>query len=125
MSYFALSSLLFTIYYLNVSFNVLFPRFGKKSWGFCYRSLAILLSLFEDVSSSSGCWGKVALLWHSLGFPYNNFTRQVYTRFYSFYEVCSVNEPCHEKTGFLHMRNCAADQRLCFRYTDSTTPLLS
>ena len=38
------------------------------------------------------------------------------------------NEPRCEKTGFLHMRkkdadqlrsNCAADQRLCFRYIDS------
>ena len=41
-------------------------------------------------------------------------------------------EPRHEKTGFLHMpkqrRRSAspeADQRLCFRYTDSTIPLLS
>ena len=42
-------------------------------------------------------------------------------------------EPRHEKTGFLHMRkkdadqlrgNREADQRLCFRYTDSTIPLL-
>ena len=43
-------------------------------------------------------------------------------------------EPRYEKTGFLPMRknkdadqlcsSCAADQRLCFRYTDSTTPLL-
>ena len=40
----------------------------------------------------------------------------------------------HEKTWFLHMRkkvadqlrsNCTADQRLCFRYIDSTIPLLS
>ena len=29
-------------------------------------------------------------------------------------------EPRHEKIGFLHMRK----QRLCFRYTDSTIPLL-
>ena len=33
------------------------------------------------------------------------------------------------KPVFLHMRkqngNCAADQRLCFRYTDSIIPLLS
>ena len=37
-------------------------------------------------------------------------------------------EPRHEKTGFLHMRKQrlrSADQRLCFRYTDSTIPLLS
>ena len=43
-------------------------------------------------------------------------------------------EPRHEKTGFLHMRkqrpdkhqgNHVADQGLCFRYTDSTIPLLS
>ena len=43
-------------------------------------------------------------------------------------------EPRYEKTDFLHMRkkdadqlrsNCAADQRLCFRYMDSTIPLLS
>ena len=42
--------------------------------------------------------------------------------------------PRHEKTGFLHMRNkaadqlrsnCAADQRLCFCYVDSAIPLLS
>ena len=44
-----------------------------------------------------------------------------------------VFERRHEKTGFLHMRkqrrrsacgNREADQRLCFRYTDSTIPLL-
>ena len=43
-------------------------------------------------------------------------------------------EPRREKTGFLHMQNKdadqlrgnhEADQRLCFRYTDSTIPLLS
>ena len=41
------------------------------------------------------------------------------------------HEPRHEKTGFLHMRkqrrrsaSREADQRLCFRYTDSTIPLL-
>ena len=42
-------------------------------------------------------------------------------------------EPRHEKNGCLHMRNkdadqlrCnrEADQRLCFRYTESTIPLL-
>ena len=43
-------------------------------------------------------------------------------------------EPRREKTGFLNMRkkknadqlrgNGEADQRLCFRYTDSTIPLL-
>ena len=41
-------------------------------------------------------------------------------------------EPRCEKTGFLHMRkqrrrsasHREADQRLCFRYTDSTIPLL-
>ena len=51
-------------------------------------------------------------------------------RFY----VEGQGEPRYEKTGFLHMRkqrrrsaaqcNCAADQRLCFRYTDSNIPLL-
>ena len=45
-----------------------------------------------------------------------------------------LNNPCHEKTGFLPMRkqrrksavcsNCTADQRLCFRYTDSIITLL-
>ena len=44
-------------------------------------------------------------------------------------------ESRHEKTGFLHIcenkdadqlrGNREADQRLCFRYTDSTIPLLS
>ena len=43
-------------------------------------------------------------------------------------------EPRREKTGLLHMRkkdadqlrgNREADQRLCFRNTDSTIPLLS
>ena len=37
-------------------------------------------------------------------------------------------EPRHEKNGCLHMRNKDADQlrgqRLCFRYTESTIPLL-
>ena len=33
-------------------------------------------------------------------------------------------EPRYEKTGFLHIRKQTreADQRLCFRYTDSTIP---
>ena len=40
-------------------------------------------------------------------------------------------EPGHEKTGILHMQfkqrcrtACTVDQRLCFHYLDSTTPLL-
>ena len=42
--------------------------------------------------------------------------------------------PRHEKTNDMHMEtkgadqlhsNCEADQRLCFRYTDSAIPLLS
>ena len=42
-------------------------------------------------------------------------------------------EPHHEKTRFVHMRkkgvdqrcsHCTADQRFCFRYADSTIPLL-
>ena len=42
-------------------------------------------------------------------------------------------EPRHEKTRYSSLqnkdadqlcRNCTADQRLCFRYTDSTIPLL-
>ena len=45
-----------------------------------------------------------------------------------------IIEPRHEKAGFWlcenegadqHRSNCEADQRLCFRYTDSTIPLLS
>ena len=53
------------------------------------------------------------------------------------YSVClclikrmpGLYEPRHEKTGFLHMRkqrrsDREADQRLCFRYTDSTSHLL-
>ena len=47
----------------------------------------------------------------------------------------ALNEPHREKTGLLPMRkqrrrsasargNREADQRLCFRYTDSTIPLL-
>ena len=45
----------------------------------------------------------------------------------------SVFEPHYEKTGFCICENkdadqlrsyCAADQRLCFRYTDSKIPLL-
>ena len=45
-----------------------------------------------------------------------------------------LNEPRHEKTVFFFIcenkdadqlrGNCEADQRLCFRYMDSTTPLL-
>ena len=48
--------------------------------------------------------------------------------------VLTLFEPRREKTGFLHMRkkdadqlrgNREADQRLCFRYIDSTIPHLS
>ena len=44
-----------------------------------------------------------------------------------------IIEPCHVKTRFLPMENkgadqlrsnCEADRRLCFRYMDSTVPLL-
>ena len=35
--------------------------FGRESWFFCYRLLAICLFLFEGVFSSSGCLGKAAL----------------------------------------------------------------
>ena len=50
-----------------------------------------------------------------------------------FNKITRLFEPRREKTGFLHMRKqrCRsasryreADQRLCFRYTDSTIPLL-
>ena len=34
-------------------------------------------------------------------------------------------EPRHKKTGFCTCEKKAADQRPCFRYTDSTIPLLS
>ena len=38
-----------------------------------------------------------------------------------------IFEPRHEKTGFSYMRKQRheADQRLCFRFTNSTIPLLS
>ena len=48
--------------------------------------------------------------------------------------MCVTYEPRREQTGFLHMQNKdadelrgnrEADQHLCFRYTDSTIPLLS
>ena len=41
--------------------------------------------------------------------------------------VALSNEPRHEKTGFLPLRKQrrrSADQRLCFRYNDSTLSLL-
>ena len=48
--------------------------------------------------------------------------------------IFRIYEPRCEKTGFLHIcenkdadqlrGNHEADQRLCFRYTDSTIPLL-
>ena len=48
--------------------------------------------------------------------------------------VMPIYEPRHEKTGFLHIGenkdadqlrgNREADQRLLFRYTDNTIPLL-
>ena len=48
------------------------------------------------------------------------------------YKVCSAFESHHEKTNIFHMRkqrcrsgNREADQRLCFRYSDRTVPLLS
>ena len=50
---------------------------------------------------------------------------------YTFLHRCY--EPCHEKTGFCICENKdadqlrgnrEADQRLCFRHTDSTIPLL-
>ena len=37
----------------------------------------------------------------------------------------SKNELHREKPNVLHIRNCITDQRLCFRYKDSTIPLLS
>ena len=51
----------------------------------------------------------------------------------SYIRVVITNEPPYVKTNKLLMRkkgadqlrsNCEADQRLCFRYTDSTIPLL-
>ena len=52
---------------------------------------------------------------------------------YAFCVLVRPNEPRHEKTCFCICENkdadqlrsdCAADQRLCFRYIDSTVPLL-
>ena len=51
---------------------------------------------------------------------------------FMYMHVVPSNEPCYEKTGFLHMQNKdadqlrgnhEADQRLCFRYIDSALPL--
>ena len=42
----------------------------------------------------------------------------------------TLYEPCHEKTNRINKgadqlrSNCEAEQRFCFRYTDSTVPLL-
>ena len=33
-----------------------------------------------------------------------------------------LNEPYHEKTCFLQMRNCTADKRLCIYFIDGTIP---
>ena len=45
--------------------------------------------------------------------------------FYMGYTGYCINEPRREKTGFLHMQKQRrkADQRLCFRFTDSTIHL--
>ena len=58
----------------------------------------------------------------------NGFNEQCF----SLYES-QINEPPHEKTNNLHRlkkvadqlrSKCEADQRLCFRYWESTDPLL-
>ena len=67
--------------------------------------------------------------------------KSLYIALACFHNVCfrlndlrmKTYEPHHEKTGILPVRkqrrrsalsNCEADQRLCFRYSDSTIPLL-
>ena len=49
--------------------------------------------------------------------------RQVDSMFDLQIHVYTIIEPPREKTNNLH--NCEADQRLCFRYKNSTIPLLS
>ena len=64
----------------------------------------------------------------------SNLTSYRYWNLYSS-QLSKLSEPRGEKTGFLHMRkqrrrsaslrgNREADQRLCFRYSDITIPLL-
>ena len=94
MSYFVLSYLLF--HYLNVSFSRLMTSFGpgRENWLFSCRLLVIMLFLFERVSSSSGCLGRLhLLLWHSLGLAYKYFTSE-YCHFYS-----------RKNHSLIHMRN--------------------
>ena len=64
----------------------------------------------------------VLLLWFSMGLVLMSVS------------VLSIYEPHHEKTNVCICENkdadplcgnCEADQRLCFRYIDSTIPLLS
>ena len=80
----------------------------------------------------------------SIGLALDNMKRNVLYMYFKTNQEPMVKryESRYEKTGFLHMRkqtafcicenknadqlrgNREADQRLCFRYTDSTIPLL-
>ena len=92
-------------------------------------------------------WARLILIWIHMSIPIKTFAF-----FNVIMKVCwkiaaillprsyigfptTLIEPRHEKSCFLHMpkqrcrsdqlcRNCAADQRLCFHYIDSTIPLL-
>ena len=104
-------------YSSEAMFVCLMLKVPVNSYGHARR-----LPPFYGMSSKYwGCHGT------NLCFKYNNPSKQV--RLMS-------NELHHEKTGFLPLRkqrrgsadqlcsNCTADQRLCFRYTDSTISLL-
>ena len=65
---------------------------------------------------------------HNLGFY-----EELGITFIKFHQIRTLFEPHHEKTGFCKLENKDADQlrgnrdadqRLCFRYKDSTTSLL-
>ena len=87
------------------------PRLGKRANYLLLFACNYVVTVFLWVLGV-GC---VILLWHTLSIP-NNYLSSV------------VRNPafciCENKDADQLRGNREADQRLCFRYTDSTIPLL-
>ena len=103
---------------------ICFPfKYWGKDFGYdCTSALSLFFFYSLVILSKIISLTKMARRYFHLSqkFPDNIWYRLIYS-------FSVLNEPLHENPAFCICKNksAAADRRLCFRYIDSTTPLIS